>query len=100
MKDFAKRFYKSTQWQRCRKLAWQRDHGLCVDCLKIGMITPAEEVHHIIPLSPENIDDPEVSLNLTNLVSLCRECHKARHEGHDQRRYRVDSKGEIFIIPD
>ena len=75
MQAWAEAFYKSKTWQHCRSAAWSRDGGLCVDCLKAGKITSAEEVHHIIELTPENINDPSVSLNLANLVSLCMECH-------------------------
>ena len=95
MKEFAKRFYKSSAWQKCRAMVWSRDHGLCVDCMKRGMVTPAEEVHHIIELTPENIDDPSVTLNMDNLVSLCRECHQARHEHGYRPRYVIDAMGRV-----
>lgn len=94
MQSWAETFYKSTAWQRCRALAIKRDSYLCQDCLRLGRITPAEEVHHIQPLTPENIRRPEVTLNLENLVSLCRECHKARH-GERQKRYEVDAQGRV-----
>lgn len=74
----------------------RRDAFLCVDCLKRGKIIPAEEVHHIIPLTPENISDLNISLGSDNLVSVCRECHKARH-GARPRRYTVDDRGHVEI---
>lgn len=95
MRKFAESFYKSTAWQRCREAAISRDHHLCQDCLKKGFIVPAEEVHHIEPLTPENIDRADISLNLDNLVSLCKECHKARHK--TQKRYRVDEYGRVTV---
>ena len=100
MKEFAKRFYKSAAWKHCRALVWSRDRGLCVDCLRRGLVTAAEEVHHIEPLTPENINDPGVALNLDNLVSLCRECHKARHEAKEGavRRYKINSDGRITAL--
>lgn len=94
MKDFAKRFYKSKAWQRTRAVAWARDKGLCVDCMKRGLITPAEEVHHIKELTTDNIDDPRVTLNLDNLVSLCRECHQARHNTNASR-YKILPNGQV-----
>ncbi len=94
MQAWAERFYKSIAWRRCRLAAFRRDAGLCVDCLKAGKITAAEEVHHIVELTPENITDPTVTLNMDNLVSLCRECHKARH-GARPRRYTIDSFGRV-----
>lgn len=97
MQPWAESFYKSKAWQRCRRLVWQRDHGLCVDCMKRGIIKPAEIVHHIIELTPDNISDPRITLNPSNLVSLCRECHSLRH-GARQRRYKVDEAGRVVIL--
>lgn len=68
--------------------------GLCEDCAKKGKVTPAEEVHHIKFITPENINDPNVTLNWNNLVALCRECHRKRH-GARQRRYDVDEWGRV-----
>lgn len=96
MQPWAEAFYKSKAWQRCRENIWKRDAGLCVDCLKSGRIVPAEEVHHIIALTPLNVKDPRITLNPDNLVSLCRECHKLRH-GARKRRYRVDETGRVTI---
>jgi 5-methylcytosine-specific restriction endonuclease McrA len=98
MEDW-KRFYKTANWQACRAYVWKRDGGLCVDCKKKGMITPAEEVHHVIPLTAENVKDPNVSLNPENLVSLCRECHKNRH-GTIGRRYTIGEDGRVIALLD
>lgn len=94
MQEFAEKFYKGKAWQKCRAYVWSRDRGLCVDCMRRGLIRPAVEVHHVEPLTPANINDPAVSLNPANLVSLCRECHKARHNG-TERRYSVDALGRV-----
>lgn len=96
MQLWAEWFYKSKEWQACRESAIRRDAFLCQDCLKAGRYIPAEEVHHIIPLTPANVHDASISLNLANLVSLCRECHKARH-GAKPRRYKVDGFGHVEI---
>ena len=65
-------FYKTGNWQRARKLALQRDNYLCQmqaskKCTKI-----ATEVHHLKPLE----EFPELGLELSNLVSVCRQCHE------------------------
>lgn len=75
----------------------KRDSYLCVDCDAKGKLNFAEEVHHIIELTPENINDPEIALNPDNLVSLCRECHRARH-GARKWRYLVDEQGHVQIL--
>lgn len=97
MQSWAEQFYKSQAWKRTAKNIMQRDALLCVDCLRHGKVTPAEEVHHIIELTPENITDLNISLSEDNLVSLCRECHKARH-GARQRRYKVDEFGHVTFL--
>ena len=96
MQSWAETFYKSAAWKHIRDTAMKRDAYLCVDCLKSGRFTPAEEVHHIVPLTPENVMNPAITLDMENLVSVCRECHKKRH-GARQRRYTVDEMGRVTI---
>lgn len=101
-RDFAKAFYHSKEWQQVRDYCLRRDKYLCVHC---GM--PAEEVHHVTHLSPNNINDIAISLNPVNLVSLCRACHfdehrKDRQEGVKKAReskspYIFDENG--MLIP-
>ena len=50
-------------------------------------------MHHKIPLTPENVTDPEITLNWDNLMLLCRECHAAVHK--PQKRYTVDELGRV-----
>lgn len=47
-----------------------RDHYSCQIC---G--ARAEEVHHLVELNEKNIKDKNISLNLSNLQSLCHDCH-------------------------
>ena len=97
MEEFARSFYGSVAWQRVRAYVKQRDKYLCQDCLKKGIYKPADEVHHIQPLTPDNIEDPEISLNADNLVSLCKDCHEARHTKRE-KRYKVDEFGKVTIL--
>lgn len=73
--------------------------GLCEQCLKKGIYTPGEIVHHSnTHVTPDNVDDPEVTLSFNNLELLCRDCHAKVHEemyGHDARRYVVDERGNV-----
>lgn len=96
MKDYSRKFYKSKRWQEMRAYIFSRDRGLCQDCLEKGIYNPMEEVHHIKPITPDNIDDPSITLNESNLISLCRECHRARHSKNEKRnRFDVDSRGVV-----
>lgn len=76
-----KAFYKSPEWRTARELALMRDKYLCQDCKD----KPAEVVHHIIHLSEDNVDNPEISLNQNNLISICSNCHSIRHKGEHAR---------------
>ncbi len=75
MREFAKAFYLSPAWRATREYVFNdRDAGLCVRCGQLGSV-----VHHKIELTPENIDDPEITLNEDNLETLCRACHALAH---------------------
>lgn len=77
--QFAQRLYNSYAWQRCREAYTRQRGGLCERCLAEGKITPGTEVHHRTRITPENLDDPAVTLNPENLELLCEECHQREH---------------------
>ena len=72
--EFAKAFYKSKAWLKCREGFIQSKFGLCEKCKRPGHI-----VHHKIKLTTDNIDDPEITLSWDNLEYLCLECHNTEH---------------------
>lgn len=94
MREFAKEFYCSLAWKNTRRAYAKSRGGLCERCLAKGIYRAGEIVHHKVYLSPENINDPAVSLNWDNLELLCRDCHGAEHE-KIHRRYTVDEQGRI-----
>ena len=96
-KDFAVNFYKSAAWVNCRDSYIKSVGGLCERCYKHGTIRHGEIVHHKIHLTPENINNPEVTLNYNNLELLCRYCHAAAHKG-PQKRYIVDEEGKVYTL--
>lgn len=55
-------------WRRIRD-RYIAEHPLCEKCKKEGRLTPAQEVHHIVPLSQGGTNDPK------NLMALCTSCH-------------------------
>ena len=83
-KDYAKRFYKSKAWRECRAGYISSVNGLCERCLERGRYTPGYIVHHIIYLTPDNINDPDITLNHNNLEYLCHECHNREHFQSEQ----------------
>lgn len=74
MREFAKHFYKSSAWKKCRASYITAVHGLCERCGAGGKI-----VHHKIYLSERNIHDPSVTLAHENLELLCHTCHNIEH---------------------
>lgn len=54
-----------------REKALERDHYLCQACYRKGSIQSADVVHHKKPL----LDYWSLRLTLSNLESLCHECH-------------------------
>lgn len=78
-KEYAERFYNSRAWRRCRaSFVAHRvmiDGGECQRCRDC----PGYIVHHRKPITPDNINDPEITLNENNLEFLCHACHEKAH---------------------
>lgn len=70
-------------WKRIRD-RYIKSYPLCEECERQDRLTPAEEVHHIIPLNQGGTHDRE------NLMSLCQSCHNKIHinEVGDRMAYR------------
>ena len=95
MKDYAGKLYNTKKWQDVRKAYAKSVGHLCERCLAKGIYKPGEIVHHKIPITPENINDPAVAFNFDNLECVCRECHAQLHG--NPKRYKVDEMGRIIV---
>lgn len=93
--EFADRFYKSAAWKRCRASYLVSVGSLCERCLAKGLIVPATQVHHKIKLTPDNLNDPAITLNHDNMEALCMDCHQAEHK---HIRWRCDEDGKVRIL--
>ena len=90
-----KEFYKSSAWRTAREIALKRDKYLCQDCKE----RPAEVVHHIKHLDKNNVNDPNISLNQDNLISICAMCHSLRHRGeHAKGRINQEKNPYNYIF--
>jgi 5-methylcytosine-specific restriction enzyme A len=49
----------------------RREDPLCEECMRLGNVTPATEVHHIVSIAAA----PHLRLRWTNLASVCSACH-------------------------
>lgn len=91
MQQWARAFYKSTAWLKCRDAFYASRFGLCERCGKPGLI-----VHHKVKLTPANISDPAVTLNWHNLELLCLDCHNRAHGGGSTAEgLTFDERGEL-----
>lgn len=97
MQEFAKEFYQSQSWKTTRAAVFAARKGLCEMCLKDGLYVPAEIVHHRVPLTPDNIKNPDIALSWDNLQLLCRECHARMHD-KKKRRYKFDHNGRLVTL--
>lgn len=107
-REFATRFYHSKAWrstQASYMAAPIEVPGvgtcppfMCERCFERGRLVPAEIVHHVEWLSPDNIDDPEVALSWGNLMRVCRDCHAALHGVGPEPRVRFGDDGEVLPL--
>ena len=73
-------------WREGRKQTLHRDNHQCQDCGSRENI----HVHHI--KRPEEFNDPDAAHHPSNLVSLCKYCHKS-WEGIEARPILLDDRG-------
>lgn len=78
-KEFAKKFYQSKAWKSCRNSYIAKrvtiDGGMCERCKeRVGYI-----LHHKVLLTAQNINDPYIALNHSQLEYLCKPCHDNEH---------------------
>jgi len=114
-REFARGFYRSKAWQGVRAYIMKRDGYVCrcPSCevnrqVNADYAIGADEVHHIIHLTPKNIGDPRVTLDEKNLIAVSRDCHFAIHEeskragraAADARKAKEDCAEEYYFDDD
>ena len=72
--NIAYKFYSGRVWRRCRDAFIKSKCYVCERCGRVATI-----VHHRQPITPENIGDPNITLNWDNLEAVCLDCHNAVH---------------------
>ena len=97
-KIWAKNFYNSKTWKKTSESVKAEANYICQKC----NIRPAEIVHHIIWLTPQNINDIDITLNKKNLIAVCRECHALIHEGKSCTTdgLTFNDRGELIEVKD
>lgn len=89
-KEFAREFYHSKEWRKCRNSFFDYKHGICERCGGVGKI-----VHHKVYITPKNISDPYITLNFDYLELLCDSCHDVEHK--NKQEYYFDDEGNIVF---
>lgn len=92
-KEYAMRFYKSRAWIQCREGYLRTQDYICERCGD-----PAKIVHHREYITPDNINDPSITLAWDNLEALCMDCHNKEHSEAPMVRegLRFDSNGDLI----
>lgn len=96
-----KDFYNSKLWRTCKNEVWLKQNLLCGICGKpvyvsgISEYIPKENrrtgiVHHKEHLTDHNVFDDNISINIDNLIGLCKECHEQVHHTDIAKRNNVE----------
>ena len=80
-------FYNSRRWRSISK-SFRKRNPLCAQCKRDGLISSAQCVDHIKPISQYGMG---VATDIKNLQSLCNSCHakKSSREGAEMRKTKV-----------
>ena len=94
----------SVKWQKTALLVRKRQDNLCAECLKLGIATPIDSVHHIVPAEERANDEvfERMFYSLDNLVGLCRSHHEEadlllRKGTKEEHKRRAANQAEEFI---
>lgn len=95
-KEYAKKFYKSKEWIKCRNSFMKSKNYICERCGGVAYI-----VHHKKHITPLNINNPNITLNWDNLQALCHNCHNAVHGNGEACISGVtfDENGDLIYTP-
>ncbi len=96
IKPYAESFYKSTAWREARESYLISQNYICEQCGEV-----ANTVHHKQYITPQNIDDQEITLSHKNFMAVCESCHNKIHKTTSDkpklpRRYKVNELGEVL----
>jgi len=87
-------FYTSSRWRKFRNVIIAERGSVCESCGKvIANPLDCELDHDPIELTPENVNDADVSLNPDNVKVKCNDCHNKRHN-----RFGHKANHEVYIV--
>lgn len=76
-----RQIYNSSRWRNLKN-EYLQNHPLCEKCLSDGIVKPAEDVHHKIPILRGYSKEQQFRLgyDYNNLMALCKKCHAEIHK--------------------
>lgn len=97
-KDSLWKFYKSRAWMDLASEVLEEQHNECQECLKKGILTKADTVHHVnyvkdrpdLALSKYYID--EAGQEQRNLIAICKRCHNVVHKRFGYKEFINEEK--------
>ncbi len=90
MKAYAKAFYTGKAWKKLSRLYMTMKNYICERCGK-----PGEICHHKTYITPHNIHDINITLNIDNLECLCKDCHNKEHFLQETKSI-FDENGQVI----
>ena len=85
-------WYDTTAW-RALRLQHLQENPLCVSCKAKGIITPATELDHIVPISTFSEEDREHQFWHGAKQGLCHSCHSSK-SGKERTTRAHDAHGK------
>ena len=70
---------RGRKWMSIRA-RWFSNHPLCIECKRVGRVSVASQLDHIIPLIDGGKDDD------SNYQSLCVSCHSKKSSKEAEKR--------------
>lgn len=91
--DYYHKLLNTTRWREMRARRLAADKYLCQQCRARGKLTPANQVHHVIPIETAHTraDMQALCYDFNNTISLCERCHT---QVHGERRAKGTQKSE------
>lgn len=95
-KDYAKAFYHSKKWKDTQLSYMVSQNYICERCGSLARI-----VHHKKYITSNNINNPDITLNWSNLEALCMNCHTNEHlkSGICSNEVRFTDSGDLIKSP-
>ena len=92
-KDYARNFYNSKRWEQTQAAYMSSKHYICERCGGMAKIC-----HHKTYITPQNINDPNITLSWSGLEALCQDCHNKEHLSGEicAEGLAFDSKGNLI----